>query len=146
MLAIKLKRVGKKHQASFRVVVAEKRSKVHGNFVEDLGWMNPRTDEAQVNGERASYWMKVGAQPTPTVWNLLVRKGVVRGKKIAVHGKLRRAEAVGAPTSDATVGTGGASESNQAAVPAGEATVSAPQPDTLSTSAEASSSEVPPAV
>ena len=100
MLAIKLKRIGKKHQASFRVVVAEKRSKLRGSFIEDLGWANPRTDERNVNAERANYWLKVGAQPTATAWNLLVKEGVVRGKKIAVHGKSKQpAEAVPAAAS-----------------------------------------------
>jgi small subunit ribosomal protein S16 len=90
MLAIKLKRIGKKHQAAFRVVVAEKRSKMKGLFVEDLGWANPRTNEQKVDAERTSHWLKMGAQPTPTVWNLLVKTGVVRGKKIAVHGKSKQ--------------------------------------------------------
>jgi len=85
MLAIKLKRIGKKHQASFRVVIGEKRSKVLGRFLEDVGWFNPRTNELQVNKERALYWMKSGAQPTDTVYNLLVRVGAIKGKKRAVH-------------------------------------------------------------
>ena len=101
MLAIKLKRIGKKHQASFRVVVMEKRSKLQGRFIEDLGWANPRTDERKVDAERASYWMKVGAKPTDTAWNLLVKAGVVRGKKIAVHGKSKKATA--SPTDSAVV-------------------------------------------
>ncbi|MDI6734167.1 MAG: 30S ribosomal protein S16 [Patescibacteria group bacterium] len=85
MLAIKFKRTGKKHQASFRIIVAEKRSKVHGRFTDDLGWYNPTTGEGSINGERADYWLKVGAKSTPTVHNLLVRKGIIRGPKIAVH-------------------------------------------------------------
>lgn len=91
MLAIKLKRIGKKHQASFRVVVMEKRSKLQGRFIEDLGWANPRTNERQVDATRATHWLKVGAQPTATAWNLLVKAGIVRGKKIAVHGKSKQA-------------------------------------------------------
>ncbi len=87
MIAIKFKKVGKKHQASFRIVVAEKRSKLQGNFIEDLGWFNPRSDEYRIEKERAAYWLSVGAQPTPTVWNLMVRVGAARGKKIPVHGK-----------------------------------------------------------
>jgi small subunit ribosomal protein S16 len=94
MLAIKLKRIGKKHQVSFRLVVVEKRSKLQGRFVEDLGWANPRTDERRINAERVSHWMKVGAQPTPTVWNLLVKAGAVRGKKIAVHGKSKQSASI----------------------------------------------------
>ncbi|PIP29897.1 30S ribosomal protein S16 [Candidatus Jorgensenbacteria bacterium CG23_combo_of_CG06-09_8_20_14_all_54_14] len=89
MLSIKLKRVGKKHQASFRIVVAEKRSKLQGRSVEDLGWMNPRTKEEKVNKDRVKYWLGVGAQPTPTVWNILVRAGAVEGKKIPVHKKAK---------------------------------------------------------
>ncbi|KKU15354.1 30S ribosomal protein S16 [Candidatus Wolfebacteria bacterium RIFCSPLOWO2_01_FULL_45_19] len=71
MLAIKLKRIGKKHQAAYRVVVAEKRSKLGGRYVEDLGWFNPHTDEMLINKERAAYWIKNGAQPTDRVLRLL---------------------------------------------------------------------------
>ncbi len=85
MLAIKLKRIGKKHQASFRVVVAEKRSKLVGTFIEDLGWLNPRSREFNLDKARAAHWMKAGAQPTETVHNLLVRAGAIHGKKIAKH-------------------------------------------------------------
>ncbi len=90
MLAIKLKRIGKKHQPSFRVVVAEKRSKLVGRFVEDLGWLNPRTKEFQINGDRAGYWIKVGAQPTDSVHNILVSKGIVKGTKRPVHKKSKK--------------------------------------------------------
>lgn len=71
MLAIKLKRIGKKHQASFRFVVMEKRSKINGRFLEDLGWFNPRTDQLKVNTARADYWLKNGAQSTDRVARLL---------------------------------------------------------------------------
>ncbi|MCL4403938.1 30S ribosomal protein S16 [Patescibacteria group bacterium] len=85
MLAIKLKRVGKKHQGSFRIVVAEKRSAMKGSFTDDLGWWNPRTDKYDVEKERALEWIKKGAQPTPTVHNLLVTAGALKDKKIPVH-------------------------------------------------------------
>ncbi|MDO8469850.1 MAG: 30S ribosomal protein S16 [bacterium] len=92
MLAIKLQRVGKKGQASFRVIVQERRTKLQGRSVEDLGWANPRTDRYEVNNERASYWLTMGAQPTDTAWNLLVKAGVVKGAKRAVHGKSKHTE------------------------------------------------------
>lgn len=123
MLAIKLKRIGKKHQASFRVVVAEKRSKMKGLFVEDLGWANPRTDEHQVNAERASHWLKVGAQPTDTAWNLLVKAGIVRGKKKAVHGKSKQKEEA-APVAAAAPASAEASADK----PAPEVAAAAPEP------------------
>lgn len=85
MLAIKFKRVGKKHQASFRVVVTEKRTKLNGRAVDDLGWMNPHTDTFDIKKEKAAHWISVGAQPTPSVHNLLVKAGVISGAKIAVH-------------------------------------------------------------
>ncbi|MBI2592630.1 MAG: 30S ribosomal protein S16 [Candidatus Colwellbacteria bacterium] len=71
MINLKLKSVGKKHERSFRLVVQEKRSKVLGKFIEDLGWYNPKTDKLEVNKERAGYWLGVGALPTATVTQLL---------------------------------------------------------------------------
>ena len=87
MLTIKLKRIGKKNQASFRVVVLEKRSKLNGRYVEELGFLNPKSDEINLNKERIEYWLKVGAQPTDTVHNLLVKNGLIKAAKIAVHKK-----------------------------------------------------------
>ncbi len=87
MLTIKLKRIGKKNQASFRVVVLEKRTKLNGRYLEDLGWLNPKTKERDFKKERIEHWLKVGAQPTDTVHNLLVKEGVIKGTKISVHKK-----------------------------------------------------------
>ncbi|MBI5733078.1 30S ribosomal protein S16 [Candidatus Jorgensenbacteria bacterium] len=101
MLAIKLKRVGKKHQASFRVVVMEKRSKLQGRFIEDLGWWDPRADKGSVNPERAKYWISVGAHPTPSMHNLLVKTGVLNTKKIPVHKAPKKIEK---PSAEAAVG------------------------------------------
>ena len=92
MLAIKFKRVGKKGQASFRVVVMEKRTKLQGRYTDDLGWFNPHDDSMQIDKEKVAHWISVGAQPTPTVWNLLVKSGAVRGKKIAVHRVSKKTE------------------------------------------------------
>jgi len=85
MLAIKLKRIGKKHQSAFRIVVSEKRSKVGGRYVEDLGFWNPRENKHDVNKERVEYWIKSGAQPSNTVHNLLVKSQAIKGHKISVH-------------------------------------------------------------
>lgn len=84
MLAIKLQRIGKKHQPSFRVVVAEKRSKLGGPPVEDLGSYNPRTKAVTVAKEKVEHWLKVGAKATPTVHNLLVKAGVVSAPKMVI--------------------------------------------------------------
>ncbi len=92
MLMLKLKRVGKKHQASFRLIVDEKRHQLFGKNVEDLGWYNPRTDKHEINKERVEYWMKTGAKPTDTVHNLLITAGILSGKKIAVHSQPKKKE------------------------------------------------------
>ena len=93
MLAIKLKRIGKKKQASFRIVVKEKRSKMQGEANADLGWFNPHTNEVKLDGEKALAWMKQGAQPPPSVHNLLVRVGAVKETKVALHIKPKKEEA-----------------------------------------------------
>ena len=77
MLAIKLHRVGKKHQAMYRLIVGEKRQKLDGKQVEDLGWYNPHTKISKFNGDRVTHWVKMGAQPTDTVAVLLKKAGVV---------------------------------------------------------------------
>lgn len=81
MLAIKLQRIGRKRQPSYRLVVAEKRSKLNAPPVEDLGSYNPFTKQATIKAERISYWMKAGAQPTPTAHNVLVTHGALKQPK-----------------------------------------------------------------
>ena len=84
MLAIKLQRIGKKHQPSYRFVVSEKRTKLSGGKItEDLGSYNPFTKKATVKKERVSYWVSVGAKPTITAHNLLVKEGVLKAPKSA---------------------------------------------------------------
>lgn len=96
MLAIKLRPTGKKHQRHFRLVVAEKKSKLGGAYVEDLGWLNPHENTFELRKEKVLLWLGRGAKPTPTVHNFLVKKGVLRGKKIPVHGRPKEtAEKVG---------------------------------------------------
>lgn len=84
MLVIRFSRIGKKHQPSYRIVVAERRSKLGGVPVEDLGFYDPISKKASVNKERVGYWVKVGAKPSPSVWNLCVREGAIQGKKMTV--------------------------------------------------------------
>ena len=85
MLMIRLQRRGKKHQASYRLVVGEKRSKLNGKQREALGWYNPHKDDSSFDKERILYWMKNGAQMSVTVNNLLLKQGIIEGKKIAAH-------------------------------------------------------------
>ncbi len=100
MLAIKLQRIGKKHQPSYRLVVAERRSKMAAPPVEDLGSYNPATKTVAVAKDRVVYWIKSGAQPTITVHNLFVKEGIVAAPKRPVKMKKKKA-AEGAPAKTA---------------------------------------------
>jgi len=88
MLAIKLQRIGKKHQPSYRLVVAESRSKMQAPPIEDLGAYNPFTKAFEVKKDRVSHWVGVGAQPTVSTHNLLVKHRVLTTPKKVV--KLRK--------------------------------------------------------
>lgn len=92
MLAIKLQRVGRRHQPSFRLVVAEKKSKLAGPPVEDLGSYNPFSKVDTINKERIKYWIGEGARPTPTVHNLLINKKVIEGSKVKISLKAKKKE------------------------------------------------------
>ena len=85
MLTIRLTRVGKNKEASFRVIVVDSKRKVKaGNYLEMLGSYDPRVDTSTLNAERIKHWMSVGAKPSPTVHNLLISQKIIEGKKINV--------------------------------------------------------------
>ena len=75
MLSIRLRRTGSKKRPFFRVVVSEARSKKEGQFIEVLGFYNPRTKPAvvEINKERIQHWIKNGARPSDSVRTLLAK-------------------------------------------------------------------------
>jgi len=77
-LRIRLRRVGKRKQPQYRLVVAEAASPRDGRFVEAIGHCNPRLDPRaiSVNEERALYWLQQGAQPSETALSILKTAGV----------------------------------------------------------------------
>jgi small subunit ribosomal protein S16 len=79
MVKIRLRRVGAKKQASYRVVVADSRSPRDGRFIERIGIYNPRTDPetVRIKEDRALHWLSVGAQPTDAVARLLKNQGTL---------------------------------------------------------------------
>ena len=81
---IRLRRVGRKGQSYFRIVVADSRSPRDGRFVAAIGHYNPRANPAviDVNAEQALAWLAKGAMPTDTVRSLLKKAGVL-GKRPA---------------------------------------------------------------
>src|SRR3990170_4268474 len=81
MVKIRLMRVGKRKQPSYRVVVADSRSPRDGRIIEAIGRYQPRTEPSEVviDTDRARYWLDRGAQPSEQVRRLL---------DIAIEGKL----------------------------------------------------------
>lgn len=95
MLVIRFFRVGKKNQPSFKMVVADKKNPPRGGrFIEEVGFFNPLTKEKIIRKERISYWLSVGAQPSASVHNLLVKENLLKGKKIKKDKKKKQEEGV----------------------------------------------------
>ncbi|AWX69773.1 30S ribosomal protein S16 [Mycoplasmopsis anatis] len=74
MVKIRLKRMGSKFNAFYKVVAADSRAPRDGKFIEALGHYNPHTKELVLNEEATSKWLANGAQPTVTVSNLFRAK------------------------------------------------------------------------
>ncbi len=83
MLTIRLSRIGKKGQPSYRFIVSEKGRDPWGKALEILGSYNPLVNPAKVTleKERILHWISKGAQMSDTVNNLLINEGVIQGEK-----------------------------------------------------------------
>lgn len=79
MVKIRLRRMGSKKNAFYRVVVADSRSPRDGRFIEELGYYNPLTDPAtiKINEKQAKKWIADGAQPTETVRSIFKKSGII---------------------------------------------------------------------
>ena len=71
MIKVKLLPRGKKHQITYRIVIAEDRSKFDGKFIDDLGFYTPQTKTLSLDKEKLADWQKKGAQLTIGVDKLL---------------------------------------------------------------------------
>jgi small subunit ribosomal protein S16 len=73
VVRIRLMRVGKTKQPTYRVVVADQRSPRDGRIIESIGHYNPRIEPSfvAIDTERAEYWLGVGAQPSAQVRKLI---------------------------------------------------------------------------
>ncbi|MEW5805272.1 MAG: 30S ribosomal protein S16 [Patescibacteria group bacterium] len=91
MLSIRFKRIGKKNQPSYRVIVTPKKAGgPKGKPIEYLGWFNPFSKEFALKKERILYWLSQGAKTSDSLQNLLIRAGIIKSKKIAVHKKSKK--------------------------------------------------------
>ena len=79
---IRLQRIGRKNDPSFRVVLTDsKNSTKSGKFKEILGSNNIKAGTIVLKADRIKYWMSMGAQTSATVHNYLVHEKIVDGKK-----------------------------------------------------------------
>ena len=92
MLKIRLQRIGKKNQPSFRVVLVEHTFRPQGKYIEDLGSYNPKSKQKQFNKDRILYWISKGAQVSPTMHNFLVDEKIIDKAKVKAWKPKKREE------------------------------------------------------
>ena len=95
---IRLRRMGANKRPFYRVVVADQRSPRDGRFIENIGKYHPLEDPSliEIDEERALHWLRVGAQPSDQVRNLMVKVGIwdaFVAERPAAAGKVRVREA-----------------------------------------------------
>lgn len=83
MLKIRLKRIGRRKQPSYRVVVIESSKPRDGRTIEDLGSYRPRNNPSvfDIDIEKAKSWIFKGAQPSDTVAQYFVKLGIIKSIK-----------------------------------------------------------------
>ncbi|MGB3401268.1 MAG: 30S ribosomal protein S16 [Microcoleaceae cyanobacterium] len=85
MIKLRLKRYGKKREASYRIVAMNSLSRREGRPLEELGFYNPRTDETRLDVPAIVRRLQQGAQPTRTVRNILQKANVFEQLKSGVN-------------------------------------------------------------
>jgi small subunit ribosomal protein S16 len=77
-VSMRLMRFGGKKSPYYRIVVSDRRSSRDGKFIDQVGTYDPKKNPAEVHfkEEKAIQWLRKGAQPTPTVRQLLIRSGI----------------------------------------------------------------------
>lgn len=80
MVKLRLKRMGAKKQAFYRIVAMDARTKRDGKPIEELGFYDPikQPAEVKIDKEKAMKWLKEGAQPSDTVKNLFSKEGIMK--------------------------------------------------------------------
>ena len=103
MIKLRLKRFGKKREASFRLVATNSTSRRDGHPLEELGFYNPRTKETRLEAEAIRERLSQGAQPTDTVRALLEKGGLITKtiRPAEIVGKQKQAAAREAAAAEA---------------------------------------------
>jgi small subunit ribosomal protein S16 len=126
MIKLRLKRFGKKKEASFRIVACNSTSRRDGRPLQELGFYNPRTKETRLDTEALRTRLTQGAQPTDVVRTLLEKGGLLEKKErpsIAIgKEKLEKEKAAKARTKgEESKSTKAESENNEAETESNEA-------------------------
>jgi small subunit ribosomal protein S16 len=110
LLKIRLARVGKKKQPTYRVVIADARAKRDGAYVEIIGHYNPRTEPNtfEIDEDKARDWLHKGAQPTERVHKLLATKGLMSAPVFPAPKSKAEARPAATPASAAPAATAAA--------------------------------------
>jgi small subunit ribosomal protein S16 len=88
MLKIRLQRIGGKNEPAFRLVVTDsKNGPQSGKFLEILGSYTVKSDGVTLKKDRITHWIANGAQVSDTAHNMLVKQGIIEGKKKNVLSK-----------------------------------------------------------
>jgi len=79
---LRLKKCGRKHQSFYRISAMDTRRPRDGRVIEELGWYSPQAkgeqNQLSLDRERVEHWLKVGAQPSETVRQILKRQGLLK--------------------------------------------------------------------
>lgn len=131
MIKLRLKRFGKKREASFRLVATNSTSRRDGRPLEELGFYNPRTKETRLNTEAIRARLSQGAQPTDTVRSLLEKGGLIE-KTIRPAETVGKAKQAAAREAAAREAAAKAAEEKAAAEAAAAEAAAAPEADAAS--------------
>ena len=127
---IRFQRIGRANDPAFRIAVLEKERAAQANaIVEQLGTYNPRTKALTLNEEAVKAWLEKGAQPTDSIRNLLIAKGVMEGKKVNVLPKKTPIKSEAALAAEKAA-------AEAAAAPVPEEAAAAPAAEAMPTEAE----------
>ena len=124
---IRLRRMGANKRPFYRVVVADQRSPRDGRFIENIGKYHPLEDPSliEIDEERALHWLRVGAQPSNQVRNLMVKIGIwdtFVAERPAAAGQVRvRAQKPDEPKLSKKAAAKAAAAAEEASAPAAEA-------------------------
>lgn len=84
MLVIRFNRVGRRNHAQYRIVVQEKAKAPSGKHLAIVGSYDPHSKQTVLKEDKIKEFLANGAQPSNSVYNLLVRNGVIKGDKRVV--------------------------------------------------------------